>query len=53
MKKTKTAKTNPSPAGDSYFTLKEPLRFEGTRYKPSAKRPMGYRWYDPERKVLG
>jgi len=49
MKKTKTS---PPPA-ESYFTLKEPLRFEGTRFKPSAKRPMGYRWYDPERKVLG
>ncbi len=45
--------TTPAPAPDSYFTLKEPLRFEGTRFKPSAKRPMGYRWYDPERKVLG
>ena len=50
MKKTKT---KAAPAADSYFTLKEPLRFEGSRFKPSAKRPMGYRWYDPERKVLG
>ncbi|HNW62312.1 MAG TPA: xylose isomerase, partial [Piscinibacter sp.] len=49
----KKSKTKTAPAADSYFTLKEPLRYEGTRYKPSAKRPLGYRWYDPDRKVLG
>ncbi|MFT3955018.1 MAG: xylose isomerase [Piscinibacter sp.] len=53
MKKTRTTQPAPAPASDRYFTLKEPLRFEGPRFKPSAKRPMGYRWYDPDRKVLG
>lgn len=36
-----------------YFSLAEPLRYEGPKFKPSAKRPLGYRWYDPQRKVLG
>jgi len=44
-----------SPNGEPgrFFTLSEPLRYEGPRFKPSARRPMGYRWYDPERIVLG
>jgi xylose isomerase len=47
-------KTNaPSGNTDRYFTLKEPLRYAGPRFKPSARRPMAYRWYDPERRVLG
>lgn len=50
----KQKKQNKSAATSSgYFSLTEPLRFEGERFKPSAKRPLGYRWYDPERKVLG
>jgi xylose isomerase len=36
-----------------YFSLDKPLRYEGERFKASAKRPLGYRWYDPDRKVLG
>ncbi len=36
-----------------FFSLAEPLRHEGPKFKPSAKRPLGYRWYDPQRKVLG
>jgi xylose isomerase len=36
-----------------YFSLREPLRFEGPKWKPSARRPLGYRWYDPERLVQG
>jgi xylose isomerase len=38
---------------DAYFSLSEPLRYEGERFKPGNKRPFGYRWYDPKRKVLG
>ncbi|HUL64741.1 MAG TPA: xylose isomerase [Burkholderiaceae bacterium] len=38
---------------DSYFGLQEPLRYEGPKWKPGNKRPLGYRWYDPDRKVLG
>jgi len=45
------AKTKHSSSG--YFSLAEPLRYEGEKFKPSAKRPLGYRWYDPDRKVLG
>ena len=36
-----------------FFGLAEPLRFEGPKFRPSARRPFGYRWYDPERLVLG
>jgi xylose isomerase len=36
-----------------FFSLREPLRYEGPKWKPSAKRPLGYRWYDPDRQVLG
>lgn len=46
-------KSSPAAARSSYFSLSEPLRHEGARFKPSAKRPLGYRWYDPDRKVLG
>ncbi|HNK18953.1 MAG TPA: xylose isomerase [Piscinibacter sp.] len=47
-------KTKPSAALSSgYFTLNDPLRYEGPKFKPSSKRPLGYRWYDPDRKVLG
>jgi xylose isomerase len=42
-----------SSRGTGYFSLAEPLRFEGTEFEPSAKRPLGFRWYEPERKVLG
>jgi xylose isomerase len=39
-------------AGD-WFSITEPLRFEGAKFKPSAKRPHGYRFYDADRKVMG
>jgi len=45
-----TSKTVQSPR---YFSLREPLRFEGEKFQPSDQRPLGYRWYDPKRKVLG
>jgi xylose isomerase len=54
MAKTKTSRRGDSAAAAGrYFTLDKPLRHEGERFKPSAKRPLGYRWYDPDRKVLG
>ncbi len=46
--------TQASPTLKSgYFSLTEPLRFEGEGFKPSAEKPLGYRYYDPERQVLG
>jgi xylose isomerase len=45
---TTVAKTSPS-----YFSLREPLRFEGPKWKPTKTRPLGWRWYQPDRKVLG
>jgi xylose isomerase len=48
------AKTRPRPpAAPGYFGLSEPLRHEGPKFRPNARRPFGYRWYDPERIVLG
>jgi len=43
----------PSAAAPSWFSLTEPLRHEGPRFKPTARKPLGYRWYDPDRLVLG
>lgn len=54
MAKSKSkSKSSSERSSTGYFSLNEPLRFEGERFKPSAKRPLGYRWYDPDRKVLG
>ncbi len=51
---TKSTKKKSSTATTSgYFTLKEPVRFAGPKWTPSAKRPLAYRYYDPERMVLG
>jgi xylose isomerase len=40
-------------SGAGYFSLREPLRHHGAKWKPTSKHPLGYRWYDPDRKVLG
>ena len=50
-----TKKTAPAanPTGSGYFSLKEPVRFAGPKWKPSARKPLAYRWYEPERLVLG
>jgi xylose isomerase len=44
---------NRAPSPDRYFSLREPLRHEGAKWKPTKKHPLGYRWYQPDRKVLG
>ncbi len=36
-----------------WFSLTDPLRYEGAKFKPSARTPFGYRWYEPDREVLG
>jgi xylose isomerase len=46
-------KTRNAATRSGYFTLQEPVRFAGPRFKPTAKRPLGYRWYEPDRLVLG
>ncbi len=46
-------RARPPAATGRYFSIAEPLRHEGPRFKPSARRPFGYRWYDPDRIVLG
>jgi xylose isomerase len=57
MAKSKSSKSKipdaSAAATSGYFSLAAPLRYEGERFEPGAKRPLGYRWYDPDRKVLG
>ena len=36
-----------------FFGISEPLRYHGPKFRPSARRRFGYRWYDPDRLVLG
>ena len=43
----------PEISATRFFGIAEPLRFEGPKFKPSARRPFGYRWYEPDRLVLG
>ncbi|MBC7563169.1 MAG: xylose isomerase [Gemmatimonadaceae bacterium] len=45
--------STPAAAPGQFFTLTEPLQFEGPKFKPSARRPLGYRYYDADRMVLG
>jgi xylose isomerase len=59
-KSTRARQTTQAPASTGtpsdevhFFSLKEPLRFEGPKYRPTASRPLGYRWYDADRLVLG
>jgi xylose isomerase len=44
--------STPSAQG-SYFSQQDPLRYAGAEWKPDKNRPLAYRWYDPDRKVLG
>ena len=45
------AKSKPAPNG--FFGIAEPLRYEGPAFTPDKRRPFAYRWYDPDRLVLG
>jgi xylose isomerase len=40
-------------AAAGFFAIAEPLRHQGPDWKPTKQRPFGYRWYDPDRIVLG
>jgi xylose isomerase len=43
-----------TPDADArWFSITEPVRHHGPKFKASARTPFGYRWYDPSRKVLG
>ena len=53
MRTTMPKSKPPALAAPGYFGIAEPLRHEGPKFRPSARRPFGYRWYDPERIVLG
>ncbi len=46
-------RSKPAASDARWFSIAEPLRHEGPKFKPSAKRPYGYRWYDPDRTVMG
>jgi xylose isomerase len=36
-----------------WFGIDKPLRRAGPRFRPSEARPLAYRWYEPDRLVLG
>jgi xylose isomerase len=44
---------NRARSADRYFSLREPLRHQGAKWKPTKEHPLGYRWYEPDRQVLG
>jgi xylose isomerase len=46
---------NDRPRGASapYFTLERPVAYRGPAFRPSAAEPLGYRFYDKDRLVLG
>ncbi len=46
-------RSKPAASDARWFSIADPLRHEGPKFKPSAKRPYGYRWYDPDRTVMG
>ena len=53
MPPTRTSRTADTTIAKPWFSLTEPIRFEGPKFRPSTRKPFGYRWYDPDRTVLG
>jgi xylose isomerase len=47
------ARATTSPAAGTWFSLTEPVKHEGPKFRPGTRKPLGYRWYDPDRKVAG
>ena len=44
---------SPASRAGRWFGISDPLKYEGAKYSATSRRPFGYRWYDPGRKVLG
>ena len=44
---------SPASSASRWFGISDPLKYEGPKYAATSRRPFGYRWYDPGRKVLG
>ena len=44
---------SPASSASRWFGISDPLKYEGAKYTATSRRPFGYRWYDPSRKVLG
>ena len=44
---------SPASSASRWFGISDPLKYEGPKYRATSRRPFGYRWYDPGRKVLG
>ena len=42
-----------SSSAGQWFSLTEPLKYEGPKYTATSRKPFGYRFYDANRKVLG
>jgi xylose isomerase len=45
--------TSPASNAGRWFGISDPLKYEGPKYTATSRRPFGYRWYEPGRKVLG
>ena len=45
--------SSPASSASRWFGISDPLKYEGPKYAATSRRPFGYRWYDPGRKVLG
>jgi xylose isomerase len=45
------SQSTPSAAG--FFSIDTPIAYEGPSFRPTANKPFGYRFYQPERVVLG
>ncbi len=46
-------RAKPAASVERWFSISDPLRHEGPKFKASARKPYGYRWYDPDAKVMG
>jgi len=46
-------KVKSKPTANGFFGISEPLRYQGPAFVPDKRRPFAYRWYDPDRMVLG
>jgi xylose isomerase len=47
------ARAKTSAIHAQWFSITDPVRFEGAKFRPTSRKPFGYRWYDPDKRVMG
>jgi xylose isomerase len=47
------ARAKTSAVHAQWFSITDPVRFEGAKFRPTSRKPFGYRWYDPDKRVMG